>query len=167
REVLTRALERMQDWRRRGTPYFLFLNLYDVHAPYSPSNTTPLRSWRTWRGWVENLQLPVLLPRVSTHAYLKPGFRMSARGARHPARPLSLRDRAHGPQARGVPRRSRTARSARRHAARPHERPRRGVRRARPLLPRRLRLRHPPARPAVDPPSGAAARGDGRRRQHA
>src|SRR5262245_52568522 len=80
RGVLTRALERMQDWRRRGTPYFLFLNLYDVHAPYSPSNTTPLRSWRTWRGWVENLQLPVLLPRVSTHAYLKPGFRMSARG---------------------------------------------------------------------------------------
>src|SRR5262245_20776687 len=80
REVLTRALERMQDWRRRGTPYFLFLNLYDVHAPYSPSTTTPLRSWRTWRGWVENLQLPVLLPRVSTHAYLKPGFRMSARG---------------------------------------------------------------------------------------
>jgi len=80
RGVLTRALERMQDWRRRGTPYFLFLNLYDVHAPYSPSTTTPLRSWRTWRGWVENLQLPVLLPRVSTHAYLKPGFRMSERG---------------------------------------------------------------------------------------
>ena len=78
RLVLDHALQRMADHRRRGQPYFIFLNLYDVHAPYSPSPTTPLRSFRSLSGCVENLALPFVLPRVSGHAYLRPGFHLSA-----------------------------------------------------------------------------------------
>ena len=79
RLVLDHALEQMANQRRRGRPYFLFLNLYDVHAPYSPSPTSPLRPFRSVRGCIENLMLPSVLPRVSGHAYLRPGFRLSGR----------------------------------------------------------------------------------------
>src|SRR5262249_1928253 len=49
RRALTCVLERMQDSRRHGVPYFLFCNLYDVHAPYPPVESSifwPLLSWR-------------------------------------------------------------------------------------------------------------------------
>ncbi len=82
RRALDVALERMATHRRRGERYFLFLNLYDVHAPYSPSAASPLRSLASPRGWLENASLPLFLPRVSSHAYLRPGFRMSAYGRR-------------------------------------------------------------------------------------
>jgi arylsulfatase A-like enzyme len=78
RAVLHHALTQMARCRARRRPYFLFLNLYDVHAPYAPTPTSPLRSFRTPGGWVENLRLPVVLPRVASHAYLRPGFRLSA-----------------------------------------------------------------------------------------
>ncbi len=77
RRALDYPLQRMIDLRRRGRRYCLFLNLYDVHAPYSPSRSSPLRSFRTPAGWLENLQLPWVLPRISSHAYLRPGFRIS------------------------------------------------------------------------------------------
>jgi arylsulfatase A-like enzyme len=82
RLALDHALERMAHHRRRGEPYFLFLNLYDVHAPYSPSETSPLRPFRTPRGCLENLALPTLLPRISSHAYLRGELRLGARRRR-------------------------------------------------------------------------------------
>ena len=75
--VLNRALDVMGRCRRNRRPYFLFVNLYDVHAPYSPSPRSPMRSWATPRGWAENLRLPWVLPKISSHAYLRPGFRLS------------------------------------------------------------------------------------------
>lgn len=78
--VLTHVLERMAELRRRSRPFFLFANLYDVHAPYSPSPHSPLRSFRSFAGWRENLALPWLLPKVSSHAYLRPGFQMAPSG---------------------------------------------------------------------------------------
>ncbi len=78
RAVLRHALEQMARCRARGRPYFLFLNLYDVHAPYAPTLASPLRSFRTPGGCLENLRLPFVLPRVASHAYLRPGFRLSA-----------------------------------------------------------------------------------------
>ena len=78
RLVLDYALEQMAEHRRRGQRYFLFMNLYDVHAPYSPSPTSPLRSFRSLSGCIENLMLPSVLPQVSGHAYLRPGFCLSA-----------------------------------------------------------------------------------------
>jgi hypothetical protein len=80
--VLERALEVLAQSRRSGTPCFLFLNLYDVHAPYSPSPSSALRGWHSPSGWRENLMLPWLLPKVSSHAYLRPGFHMPALGRR-------------------------------------------------------------------------------------
>ena len=79
RLVLDHALERMALHRQRQQPYFLFLNLYDVHAPYCPSPNSPLAPFRTLRGCIENLMLPSVLPRVSGHAYLRPGFHLSER----------------------------------------------------------------------------------------
>lgn len=75
--VLNHALDRMVDLNRRRRRYLLFLNLYDVHAPYSPSLRSPLRSFRSRGGWIENAALPWVLPRISSHAYLRPGFRLS------------------------------------------------------------------------------------------
>ena len=71
------ALERMAHLHRRGERFFLFVNLYDVHAPYCPSLESPLRSFRTLSGWRENLALPFVLPKISSHGYLRPGFRLS------------------------------------------------------------------------------------------
>jgi len=81
RPLLAHVLERMARLRAESRPYFLFANLYDVHAPYSPTPTSPLRSFGSVAGWRENLMLPAVLPRVSSHAYLRPGFHMSP-GAR-------------------------------------------------------------------------------------
>lgn len=78
RLVLDEALTRMEGHRRRGQPYFLFLNLYDVHAPYPPRAASPLRSFATPRGVRENLALPFLMAKIASHGYLRPGFRMSA-----------------------------------------------------------------------------------------
>jgi arylsulfatase A-like enzyme len=78
RLVLDHALEQMGRLRRSGRPYFLFLNLYDVHAPYPPQATSFLASFRTLGGWRENVSLPWVLPRVSGHAYLRSDFRLAA-----------------------------------------------------------------------------------------
>jgi arylsulfatase A-like enzyme len=77
RALLDRALEVMARQRKAGKPYFLFLNLYDVHAPYSPSLRSPLRPWSSPWACIENAMLPWVLPKVSSHAYLRPGFRMA------------------------------------------------------------------------------------------
>jgi len=78
RLVLAHALERMSRLRGSGRPYFLFLNLYDVHAPYPPQATSFLAPFRTLDGWRENVSLPWVLPRVSGHGYLRSDFRMAA-----------------------------------------------------------------------------------------
>jgi arylsulfatase A-like enzyme len=78
--LLERTLEVMANQRRVGRPYFLFVNCYDVHAPYPPRRDSPLASFGTLGGWVENLMLPRLSTQLGNHAYLQPGFRMSPRG---------------------------------------------------------------------------------------
>ena len=79
RQALDTALGRMETLRRANRPYFLFLNLYDVHAPYAPTPTSPLRPFRTLDGWIENLLLPGAAVRLGAHAYLRDGFRFSPR----------------------------------------------------------------------------------------
>lgn len=73
------TLERMEQHRRARRPYFLFVNLYDVHAPYSPSPGSPLRRCDSLASIAENLALPWLLPKISSHAYLRPDFRLPER----------------------------------------------------------------------------------------
>jgi arylsulfatase A-like enzyme len=53
------------------------MNLYDVHAPYSPSMESPVAPIRSFGDLRELLTLPGALLQVSAHAYLRRGFRMS------------------------------------------------------------------------------------------
>jgi hypothetical protein len=87
--VLGYALERMHALRTAGRPYFLFCNLYDVHAPYPPSMRSILRSFRTLGGWIENPMFPKVMAALGAHTYLRPGFTLSVHGQR------MLRDRYH------------------------------------------------------------------------
>jgi membrane-anchored protein YejM (alkaline phosphatase superfamily) len=76
RRVLSYALDQMAALRRTGTRYFLFLNLYDVHAPYSPSLESIFRPPWPPSGWPDRLVGPVVLARIGSHAYLRDGFRL-------------------------------------------------------------------------------------------
>ena len=78
--ALRHVLGRIRHWRAHRRPFFLFCNLYDVHAPYSPSPDSVLRPFRSWTGLVENLALPYYMSRLGAHRYLRPGFRVSRRG---------------------------------------------------------------------------------------
>jgi hypothetical protein len=82
RLALAHVLARLTAHRRRGRPCFLFANLYDVHAPYPPTPTSLFRPWRSLAGCLENLHMPFVLPVLGGHAYLRPGFRLSARSRR-------------------------------------------------------------------------------------
>ena len=72
----------MVDHRERRQPYFLFCNLYDVHAPYPPSEESLLEPFTSLQGCMENLMFPWVLSRLGAHTYLRPGFRLSERGRR-------------------------------------------------------------------------------------
>jgi arylsulfatase A-like enzyme len=87
--ALEQVLEAMTRHRRAGKPYFLFANLYDVHAPYPPTPTSILRSFRSLHGCVENLWFPYFMQRLGCHEYLQPGFHVY-----EPARRMLL-DRYH------------------------------------------------------------------------
>ena len=79
REALDVVHARMRDGRRRGRPYFVFANLYDVHAPYPPTSSSFFRPWRSLAAVGENLTMPFVLPYLGGHAYLRDGFRLSSR----------------------------------------------------------------------------------------
>ena len=87
--TLSYALDRMVEGRRTQRPYFLFLNLYDVHAPYAPAPNSILRPFRSLSGLIENTTLPFVLPGLGAHRYLEPGFQLS------PSSRLMLLDRYH------------------------------------------------------------------------
>jgi len=74
--ALARVLDVMQRQRRAGRPYFLFCNLYDVHAPYPPRSGAILRKWRARGGVSDRLTCLLYLSRLGQHAYLREGFRM-------------------------------------------------------------------------------------------
>lgn len=69
-------LNRMGDLRSARRPYFLFCNLYDVHAPYAPEPHSILRPVRSLSDFREVLRLPGTMATLGAHSYLKPGFRM-------------------------------------------------------------------------------------------
>jgi hypothetical protein len=89
RLVLDYLLEQMATHRRTGRAYFLFANLYDVHAPYPPRENSPLAAFDSLAGWIENVMLPRLSTQLGGHAYLRTGFHFSPRAER------ILRDRYH------------------------------------------------------------------------
>jgi len=80
RLVLEHALERMVELRRERRPYFLFCNLFDVHAPYCPVDDSLLAPVRSAGDLIEALASLDALARVGRHEYLRDGFRMRERG---------------------------------------------------------------------------------------
>lgn len=78
-EALAQVRDRMDTCQRRRQPYFLFCNLYDVHAPYPPSPHSIFRAPWSLAGWEDTLRMPLVMPKLGGHQYLRPGFRMSAR----------------------------------------------------------------------------------------
>jgi len=77
RDALAVVLQRMEVFRRERRPYFLFCNLYDVHAPYPPAEHSIFRPLRRLASWPETLRMPVVLPKLGGHRYLQRGFRLS------------------------------------------------------------------------------------------
>lgn len=77
--ALDHVLETVQRCRKQARPYFIFSNLYDVHWPYPPSPDSVLREWTSLEGIVQNLAFPFALTAIGSHAYLRPGFKISAR----------------------------------------------------------------------------------------
>ena len=77
REALAHTLDRMARLRRERAPYFLFANLYDVHAPYPPAEHSLFRPLRHPSSWPETARMPLVLPKLGGHAYLRRGFRLS------------------------------------------------------------------------------------------
>lgn len=76
--LLEYAVERMGANRRVGARSFLFVNLYDVHAPYAPRDDSLLRPWRAPGGIVENVSTPFALSRLGQHRYLRADFALPA-----------------------------------------------------------------------------------------
>ncbi len=68
------VLERMVAHRETERPFFIFANLYDVHAPYPPRCDSLLRPWSSFAGWEENLLVPYSLAQLGGHRYLREGF---------------------------------------------------------------------------------------------
>jgi hypothetical protein len=75
--ALAHVLARMEAGRKRGVPYFVFCNLYDVHAPYPPSERSIFPPLGARGAVVDRLVMPFVLPCLGGHAYLRPGFRLS------------------------------------------------------------------------------------------
>jgi arylsulfatase A-like enzyme len=97
RLVLDHALERMALHRRRQQPYFLFLNLYDVHARTVRRRT---RRWRVSQAARLHREPHAAVGPAARqrHAYLRPGFHLSERSG-NAARPLPPGHRADGREA--------------------------------------------------------------------
>jgi arylsulfatase A-like enzyme len=77
RKLLEYVLDRMKYFRAAQQPYFLFANLYDVHAPYPPSPDSIFRPLRSTDGLLEAVTMPFVLPKLGGHRYLREGFRVS------------------------------------------------------------------------------------------
>jgi arylsulfatase A-like enzyme len=77
--LLEQLLERLRAQRESGRPGFLFANLYDVHAPYPPTEDSIVWPVRSLDDLLENLFAFQALPKISSHAYLKDGFSLPAR----------------------------------------------------------------------------------------
>lgn len=68
------TLEQMAHYKRIGKPYFLFCNLYDVHAPYPPIDDSIFLPMSSPRNIVDNVQALSALSKISLHSYLRAGF---------------------------------------------------------------------------------------------
>lgn len=74
--ALAEVLAQMRGYRARRLPYFIFCNLYDVHAPYPPTTGSLLEPPSSLRTVYDNLRFPWVMSRLGAHTYLRSGFRL-------------------------------------------------------------------------------------------
>jgi len=74
--ALGEVLAQMRRFRARRRPYFIFCNLYDVHAPYPPTNTSLIEPPTSVRTLIDNLRFPWVMSRLGAHTYLRSSFRL-------------------------------------------------------------------------------------------
>lgn len=77
--LLDALLDRLARLRESRQPSFLFANLYDVHAPYPPTADDIISPVRSLDDLLENVLAFQVLPKISSHAYLKDGFSLPSR----------------------------------------------------------------------------------------
>ena len=77
REALAHVLAVITRCHAQRQPYFVFCNLYDVHAPYPPALRSIFRPLRHPANWPEAAVMPFVLPTLGGHVYLREGFRLS------------------------------------------------------------------------------------------
>lgn len=76
RRTLDYVIARADELRRQHHPFFLFANLYDVHAPYPPRENSMLDSFASLTGIIDNARMPIVMASLGGHTYLRPGFRL-------------------------------------------------------------------------------------------
>jgi len=79
---LSYLLDRIQELQRRSEPFFLFCNLFDVHAPYSPVEDSILEPMRSFGNLRRNGMALRALALTGRHQYLQEGFGMPKEGQR-------------------------------------------------------------------------------------
>lgn len=77
--ALDRVHGRINEHRRNNQPFFLFCNLYDVHAPYPPTLESILRPFDSLEAALDNIRFPWALAHLGRHAYLQEGFELGER----------------------------------------------------------------------------------------
>jgi len=78
--VLQHALDRIDALRTSRRPWFLFCNLFDVHAPYCPSDDSLFGRTGSPRDLLDNLLSLYCVAKIGSHAYLRNGFQMPDAG---------------------------------------------------------------------------------------
>lgn len=79
RLALEEVKSSLVEYRRRGDPYFIFCNLYDVHAPYAPADDSLLESTNLPGLVAESAEVGFALAALGRHKYLEEGFHLPAR----------------------------------------------------------------------------------------
>jgi hypothetical protein len=77
--ALDLVLERLSDFRRTGDRFFIFCNLYDVHAPYFPAEHGIFDAPHSLRDLLDYPLVLSALGKIGRHEYLKLGFQMPSR----------------------------------------------------------------------------------------
>jgi len=73
-------LDRLTDLRRDHSRYFLFCNLFDVHAPYCPTEESLLEPTQSVQSLRRNATALQALALTGRHQYLEEGFEMPPKG---------------------------------------------------------------------------------------
>lgn len=93
------AIQSLDCARRDRRPHFLFVNLYDAHAPYAPTEASVIAPLRGYDSLREAVALPTALTKDLESCVSTVGIPPAGSPSASPAGSLSSGDLAHGRQA--------------------------------------------------------------------